>query len=130
MENALGGAAVAAGIVQHALFDAIGMNDLRGPLVAVERQGERARHAGPVQHEGAPRQFGDRMQLAGDKENPLLPNEKLDLTLLTPEERQALKLVLTTVVQRMFDKTELERFKKDSDYEPMCYDKMPMDYWD
>ena len=36
----------------------------------------------------------------------------------------------TTVVQRMFDKTELERFKKDSDYEPMCYDKMPMDYWD
>ena len=38
VKNALGRAAVAARIVQHTLFDPVGIDDLRSKLVAVHRQ--------------------------------------------------------------------------------------------
>ena len=35
----------------------------------------------------------------------------------------------TSATQRMRDKTELIRFAKDRDYEPLVFDKMAMAYW-
>ena len=60
MENALRRAPVAARIVQHALLDAVGTDDVRMKFVAVERQRQDAGEAGPVEDERARRQFGDR----------------------------------------------------------------------
>ena len=36
----------------------------------------------------------------------------------------------TSEKQRMLDKAELIKFSKNSDYEPMCFSKLPMEYWD
>ena len=58
MENPLRGAAVAAGIVQHALLHAKRAEQLRGEGVLAHRQRQRARHAGAVQHERFWRQLG------------------------------------------------------------------------
>lgn len=53
-----------------------------------------------------PKQYGDRVQLAGDKESPLNPNPGLDVSLLTTEERQALRLLLNATVERMRERDE------------------------
>ena len=60
MEDALGGAAVAARIVQHALLDPIGVEDLGGKFVAVHRQRQHPGHAGPVERKGVQRQLRHR----------------------------------------------------------------------
>lgn len=35
----------------------------------------------------------------------------------------------TSVIQRMRDKTEIIKYINDSDYEPMVFDKIHMEYW-
>ncbi len=60
VENSLRRAPVAARIVQHALLDAVGTDDVRMKFIAVQRQREDAGEAGPVEDERARRQFGHR----------------------------------------------------------------------
>ena len=57
MERPGGGPAVALGIVQHALGDAVGRQQRRVNLVLVRRQGQQPGHAGAVEHEVVPREF-------------------------------------------------------------------------
>jgi len=52
VEDALGGAPVALGVVQHALFDAVGRDDVGDEFVAIGRDGEQAGEAVAVEHEG------------------------------------------------------------------------------
>ena len=72
VKNSGGGAAVAPRIVQYALFDAIGVDDFGGKLVAIHRQRKRARHARAVQRESVERKFRHRHVLQ------IIVNETLD----------------------------------------------------
>ncbi len=60
VEDALRGAPVAAGIVQHALLHAIRVQDVRGEIIARRRQRQRAGEAGAVEDEGLRRQPRER----------------------------------------------------------------------
>ena len=58
MENSGGGAAVTFRIVQNALFDAVGIDDVRRKIIAIKRQREHARESRAIQRERVRGQFG------------------------------------------------------------------------
>ena len=60
MKNSGGGATVAFRIVQNALLDAVGIDDVRRKILAIHRQRQHAGEAGAIQREGAHGQLGRR----------------------------------------------------------------------
>ena len=57
VENSFGGAAIAFGIVQHALADSVGADNVRDEGILVRRQGERPRQPVTIEHERLARQL-------------------------------------------------------------------------
>ena len=80
VKDALGRAAVAVGIVQHALLDPVGIENAGGEFIAIHRQRQHARHAGTIQRQRAQRQFGHRhvLQIIVEEGlNPLVGGTKV-----------------------------------------------------
>ena len=73
VENSLRRAAVALWIMQNAVGYAVGIDDVGGKIVAVNRQRKNARQTGPVEGERAARKFCDRHVLQIVVEKSLKP---------------------------------------------------------